>query len=134
MELEDIGSHGLGHLSRVHRLWEAEKILSHTKRELLGTVCKSLRSAWMDSVAVFAGACEVSPGKWKNMSYQATEGPRCPWSRKETHHLRVWSERREYLVAQDPEQRVERALQLRFRPPGKSSSLQVGWVNLPPVV
>lgn len=66
--MEVTGSHGLGHLSRVHRLVEAEKILSQTESELLGTVDKSLRSAWMDSVAIFAGACGVFPGKWKNMS------------------------------------------------------------------
>jgi hypothetical protein len=42
-------------------LWEAEKSLSQTERELLGTVNKSLRVAWMDSTAFFAGACGVSP-------------------------------------------------------------------------
>lgn len=67
------------------------------------------------------GQGQYPRGKWKNRSYQATEGPECPGSRKETHHLRLWSGRRGYLAAQDPEQGVERVSQLRVRPPGKSS-------------
>lgn len=42
-------------------LWEAEKSLSQTERKLLDTGYKSLGSAWMDSMAIFAGAGAVSP-------------------------------------------------------------------------
>lgn len=100
-ELGTQGVMALGTFPEFTGWWEAGKIQSQTNRDLLHDV--------VDSMAVFAGMGESGgpSGKSKNMSYQATEGPGCPGSRKKSCHLGLRAGTKESLMAKDPEQEGE---------------------------
>lgn len=99
--------------------WEAGKIQSQTDKDLLHDV--------VDSMAVFSGVGEFGgpSGKSKNMSYQATEGPGCPGSRKKSCYLGLWAGTRLKIL-----NRRRRILQFRISSPGESGALCGGWVKV----